>query len=69
MKIIKSVDSFGGMFFYIAYREDEKLAKIYYNEFWKEYALIYEHIDLTDDEEKEILEFRDKLNEELNQGD
>ena len=61
MEIIKSMCRQGGKFFYIAYRGDEWIAKIYYGGFLNNYLIDFEE-DVSDKEKSKIFEFRDELN-------
>lgn len=63
MEIIKNMNRRGGKFFYVAYRGDEWVAKIYYNKKQRRWLVEYEvEAKVTDEELIEIIKFQDKKN-------
>ncbi len=64
MNIIKSMNKQGGKRFYVAYRGDEWIAKIFYHSHLNNYLIDFEE-NVSDEEKSFIYKYRDKLNADL----
>ncbi len=65
MEIVKSMNTQGGKRFYVAYRGDEWIAKIFYVKKSNEYKITFETPIPNKKERDEICKFTEKLNKEL----